>query len=859
MTGSSLVGQTIGNYRIDAVLGNGGMGQVYRATHLLMNRPAAIKVMHANLASDPNFQARFVQEAKAAGALDHPNIVQIHDFGEENGRYYLVMELVTGGSLRGLLQKRAANDQTRLLEDDLDLVRQAADALAYAHLNGMVHRDIKPDNLMLQPPASPSGHGNYVVKVTDFGLAHLAEGGVQTATGITMGTPTYMSPEQCQGAALDGRSDIYSLGVVLYEVATSSPPFNVKSLSEAVHKHVYVAPPPPRQIRPDLPDGLEQIILRCLAKRPDDRYRTAGELSNALRAPAPGTARSTIAMTDISSNLVPPGPLPVGSDQIGTTFSPVVSNEPTPPMPTILNAGSRPRLQVSTARGEVLREIDLSRSGITVGRQAGNDVQIDDGDVSRLHLRIDWDGARVSVTDLGSSNGTSLGDSRLLPQAPQTWDSRDWVRVGSYWLRYQPATRVDSRPSPAATAGATQLPEAQPQLASTRFHVSLEQDRLELTPGQQSIVQVTLANMGSTVDHLMVSVEGVPAEWVKVPDGGVQLNPGTRAPLLLNVDVPRTPASEATTHAVLVRARSRENPSESAVAQTQWTVLPFTVNSLDMDPYRRRGRKGANFLVELRNDGNKQERFTLSGRDDERALDLRFEKQNVAVDAGHGAGVRLRVRSSWRWLGADRRHQFSVRALAESSSTPKTIAGEYVHKALIPGWLPPLVLACAAVAAVVVFRPALTSLIGVGQSNTAQNAAQSSGTGSNSSAAANPTPTAVPTKASGGNSGPTPTPVGDFVGLWKMPGKQSSAQVLSALTITTASNTPYLEPFSPQCQGVNHSCGISPGAIAGAVLSGAFDEAGASFHIDIVKSGGSQLTVTLIDSSGNAKNYTMVP
>jgi Tol biopolymer transport system component len=281
---ADLTGQTLGNYRIEALLGSGGMGQVYRATHIHLNRPAAVKVLHEQYAADPTFQARFQQEAQAASALRNPNIIEVIDFGQADGRFYLVMELLSEGSVRTLLQQRAGAGTPLALPLGVDLVRQAADGLAYAHAQGMVHRDMKPDNLLISRGGNvPVGPSGYNVKLTDFGLARLAEGGVATAHGATMGTPAYMSPEQCQALELDGRSDIYSLGVVLYEVTTGYLPFETKSLSDAVYKHVYTEPPPPRQVKPDLPDKLEAIILRCLKKAPAERYQTAKELADALR------------------------------------------------------------------------------------------------------------------------------------------------------------------------------------------------------------------------------------------------------------------------------------------------------------------------------------------------------------------------------------------------------------------------------------------------------------------------------------------------------------------------------------------------------------------------------------------------
>lgn len=315
-----MTGQIIGNYRIEQSLGIGGMGQVYRATHVHLNRPAAIKILHSQYNADPSFQARFLQEARAASELIHPNIIDVLDFGEQDGRFYLIMELVSDGSLRSLQEKLGPGDLLPLYPS-IDLVRQAAEGLAYAHKRGMVHRDIKPDNLLLGRVIGEDGKSTeYQVKLTDFGLVQLAEGGVLTAQGQTMGTPAYMSPEQCRGVEIDGRSDIYSLGVVLFEIATGSPPFDTKTLSEAIFKHVYTQPPSPREIRPDVPESLSAIIMRCLEKDPADRFPTADALAAALTALLPQAATPSMPVTS-NPTVTPAPPAPVGAyeTQLGNT------------------------------------------------------------------------------------------------------------------------------------------------------------------------------------------------------------------------------------------------------------------------------------------------------------------------------------------------------------------------------------------------------------------------------------------------------------------------------------------------------------------------------------------------------------
>jgi uncharacterized repeat protein (TIGR01451 family) len=358
------VGETLGNYRIEAQLGSGGMGRVYRGVHIHINRAVAIKVLHDHLAADETFQARFLREAQAAAALSHPNIVSVTDFNEDRGVYYLVMELVPDGSLRDLLQQAARQRVTIPLAQGLDLIRQAAEALHYAHQQGMVHRDIKPDNLMLQRDASTGG---YTLKITDFGLARLADSTSLTIEGQAMGTPAYMSPEQCQGFELDHRSDIYSLGVVLFEVVTGYVPFESRVLSEAVYKHVHTQPPSPLEIRPDLPPQLSAIILRCLAKEPAARYASAGDLALALRAFVPA---SPAAITPSSvATLASERPLRVMLDREKITVTP---GEPVTLTITLVNPGTYP-LQASVAIDGVPREW-ISRPPSDVHLQPGAEL-----------------------------------------------------------------------------------------------------------------------------------------------------------------------------------------------------------------------------------------------------------------------------------------------------------------------------------------------------------------------------------------------------------------------------------------------------------------------------------------------------
>jgi serine/threonine protein kinase len=281
-------GTVVGNYRIEELLGTGGVGQVFRATHVVLEQPAALKILHTQFAGDPTFLARFKREARISSTLRHANIVETYDAGIDHDLYFLVMELIADGSLRELLQQQATAGAPLPLPVGIDLICQAARGLGYAHDQHVVHRDVKPDNLLLtRTPADQQTDAGFTVKLSDFGLGRIAEEGLATAQGATVGTPAYMSPEQCQGLELDSRSDIYSLGVILYEVTTGYLPFDTKRVADAIFKHVMVEPPVPRSVRPNLPERLEAVILRCLRKAPAERYQTAWELVDELETLRP--------------------------------------------------------------------------------------------------------------------------------------------------------------------------------------------------------------------------------------------------------------------------------------------------------------------------------------------------------------------------------------------------------------------------------------------------------------------------------------------------------------------------------------------------------------------------------------------
>lgn len=261
-------------YEILASLGSGGMAEVYLARDLRLGRQVALKVLHPAFARDGEFVERFRREAGAAARLNHPNVVHIYDCGETDGCHFIAMEYVAGRCLKEVILGEAPLPPARVV----DLARQIVSALGFAHQAGIVHRDVKPQNVIVDAGER--------AKVTDFGIARAAGDGQITETGAVIGTALYLSPEQAVGSPATPASDLYSVGVVMYEMATGRPPFTGDNAVALGVLHVSQAPRPPRELVPDLPPALEAVILKALAKAPADRYGSAAELLAALDGPA---------------------------------------------------------------------------------------------------------------------------------------------------------------------------------------------------------------------------------------------------------------------------------------------------------------------------------------------------------------------------------------------------------------------------------------------------------------------------------------------------------------------------------------------------------------------------------------------
>ncbi|MBA3364230.1 MAG: protein kinase, partial [Actinobacteria bacterium] len=272
------IGNEFGGYRLEGLIGHGGMSIVYRAQHLKLERTVALKLLSPELSEDESFRERFTRESRLAAALDHPNVIPIYEAGDEDGVFYIAMRYVPGSNLKTLLEKEGPLDSVRVVS----IIGQVASALNAAHdLKGLVHRDVKPANILVadRHGADDAPH----VYLSDFGIAKQRSSNVLTRTGMFVGTADYASPEQIEGKELDRRADVYSLGCVLYECLTGNPAYEKDSEVALMYAHLLEPPPSVKEIRPDLPPEIDDILAKAMAKSRDERYDTTRDLSSALR------------------------------------------------------------------------------------------------------------------------------------------------------------------------------------------------------------------------------------------------------------------------------------------------------------------------------------------------------------------------------------------------------------------------------------------------------------------------------------------------------------------------------------------------------------------------------------------------
>lgn len=320
MASTEWIGKKLSNrYLIEELLGQGGMSAVYKATDPNLRRVVAIKMIHSHLSGEPDFVQRFEEEASAVAQLRHPGIIQVFDFNKEGDDYYMVMEFVPGETFQQHLKRLNEEGRQLPIEKVAQYMAAVCDAVDYAHGRGMIHRDIKPANVMLSI--------NDQAILMDFGIARIVGGQRHTATGAVVGTALYMSPEQIRGERVDHRTDIYSLGVMLFEMISGRPPFQADSALTLMMMHISNPVPDPKKLNPNVPDDLIAVVNKALAKNPNNRYQTAAEMAAALRAISARLGVTPVAPTPPEATMVEQTPLHTSTPEATMYEQPPVQDD----------------------------------------------------------------------------------------------------------------------------------------------------------------------------------------------------------------------------------------------------------------------------------------------------------------------------------------------------------------------------------------------------------------------------------------------------------------------------------------------------------------------------------------------------
>jgi Tol biopolymer transport system component len=503
-----------------------------------------------------------------------------------------------------------------------------------------------------------------------------------------MGTPAYMSPEQALGRPTDPRSDVYSLGILLFELGVGRLPFPAQTITEAIRYHTQAAPPPPRSLRPDLPVSLEQVILKALEKDPARRFASAAELAGALSRIIPEATQVGGAPTAVETAV-----------SLVTQLQP--EKPPSRPPEFIPPEDSHLDLLQIQEKGKTVHPFKIQSHTITVGREPGNDIVLDDAKVSRNHLQITYNGTDYQVVDLNSTNGTTLGGVKLLPGVKVVWRSEVPLYVGDTWLRLVRAVKEDTRPSFIGKGTLEALSQFRTSPGTGKVGVLIEPVSLSVEPGSSVSATITLLNQSTTVDHFRLMLEGV-AGWVSGLPSAIQLMPGEQKQVSISIQPPRNSNCRAGRYPIILRVNSQADPTQMAEYQTILSVGSFSQFSTLFHPQRVKANQPAQLTVH--NQGNILETFAVSWKDPADELAFFPPVISLPIAEGNTAAVDFRVGlKKKRWFGRQQFHPFSAQVVP-SKGGGQSLNGEMVSTGIIPVWLfPLLLLICLAGAALLAF------------------------------------------------------------------------------------------------------------------------------------------------------------
>jgi serine/threonine protein kinase len=644
---SDVVGTTIGDYRVDAVIGAGRTGEVYRVSHVKFDTvQLALRVFTPAIAEARGFKTRFFEYAQGAGALVHPHVVRLRDAAEDDRRWFLAMDLMSGATLQSMRPGSAVTEWLAAAWPLVDAIRQAAEGVAAGHAAGLVHGGIHLGNLFVTDAAGTAPQ----IKVGDLGIAMVAA-------------------DDSDAPSKD--KDVFALGCALYALTTGRDAFPKDAARFASGGNAAFVPP--KRLVRGFPDALDTIVSRALATDPRDRFESCAAFAAALRdsvvvagLTAPGRAVPAGAASGSgAANLL----------EATVTMPAAKQAPPARPQPSIKpGSQSVPRVHVLDGSGNRIDREFVRNSGLRIGRGEGNDIILKSSAISQEHARIDWLDNRVTITDLGSTNNTLVAGQRLMPQVPHEWEEQ-WVQIGPYWLWL----------------------ETPPPEYDDRIEIRLDQRSraMTITPGKPVTCRVTLSNQTDKIQQVELSVDGIPSQWVE----------GTRTrhhlPLVeqrdadLVISVPRTPEGRAGTYTVTVRVHSTTDPTlKPGAATATWTVEPFEATKVMMAPAKASGMRSAVYSLTLLNNGNRDVTYVITGSDSDRKLEYSLSAEGypstsrLSIEVPHGErlDVRAQVLATRRWFGSSAPHNFTLQAQPADGQQEVKVEGHFLHRAVFPVW-----------------------------------------------------------------------------------------------------------------------------------------------------------------------------
>ncbi|MCA9922381.1 MAG: protein kinase [Anaerolineales bacterium] len=694
------VGKDIDKYRIESELGKGGAGYVYKALDRHLNRPVAIKIIRPNLLDNENFKDRFLQEAQTAANLDHPSIINIYSYDQHDEWLYMVMEYLPEGSLATYLKQTKADKEKTDLGIVLHFIAQISDALDYAAHAGIIHRDIKTDNILikkLHKPIRPEEPPLRAI-LTDFGLAKLSESKIRTDSRLLMGTLPYISPELLQGQPPSLQSDLYALGVVLYECVTGQMPFNVRTLEAAVQRVPKDPPIRPRTIRGDVTDELETIVLKLLEKEPARRYLSSEELARDLRQAIMNLNQDNWeTFVEVQPPAVTPEPEPEPKPE---PAAPVQLTTPTPPVPT-------PVAEIFiNGHGENDRVFRLGDDRITIGRSSNNDLTLAEDSVSSRHALLENSADGWYVTDVGSTNGTVLNHELIAKHVAQRWDSGAPLKIGPYVLTWQPKSVVEHPEPPQSAKSMQVVPVVTSSAESSRVDVlPTESQQVEVPqigsialapitfstmPGQAHTVTVTIDNDTPIVDHFNLQIEGIPPSWVQFQSTQVHMMANQSTQFQFKI-VPPVQQAAAKTYPYRLILSSVSHQGLEGHAFGHVMVQPQPQFQLGIAPKIIKNQ--GTCQVRIRNSGNVETAVHITAQDSEDSIRFTPMHSHVTVPMGDEMSVPVELGVVKRpFVGNKSGKGFEFTAIPAAGS-PQSQKGQLEITPMFPRWLPPVVLA----------------------------------------------------------------------------------------------------------------------------------------------------------------------